>query len=46
MSKIKRAFSIDEKVEEKLEKMSKNGFSRSFFCNRALKERLKKLGLW
>jgi hypothetical protein len=46
MGKVKRAFSIDEKVEEKLNKMGKNGYSRSFFCNKALRERLKKLGMW
>jgi hypothetical protein len=46
MAIVKRAFTIDEKIEEKLEKMGKQGYSRSFFCNSALKDRLKKLGLW
>jgi predicted DNA-binding protein len=47
MVKIRRAISIDEEVEERLTKLSREqGISRSFFCNKAIIKRLKKLGLW
>lgn len=46
MGKVRRAFSIDERIEDRLERMARKGVSRSFFCNAAIRERLKKLGLW
>lgn len=41
-----RAFRIEDRVEDRLNEMSKKGVSRSFFCNKSIKERLKKLGMW
>ncbi len=46
MVKVKRTINIDDKVEERLDRMSRKGVSRSFFCNQAIKDRLKRLGLW
>jgi hypothetical protein len=45
-NKVKRAFSIDENVEERLTKLSKQGISRSFFANKAIRRSLKNLGFW
>jgi hypothetical protein len=45
-NKVKRAFTIEEKVEDCLTRLSRDGVSRSFFANQAIKDRLKKLGFW
>jgi predicted transcriptional regulator len=47
MAKARRSVTLDKSVEKQLTKLSEEqGISRSFFANAAIKNRLKRLGLW